>query len=322
MNIEIILSDKSILKLEPGLPPDFKGPFLRGATNFWGRLGFTEIILQQLTGLHYFIRFTTGRIKDKIVFEDVKRSFGLKADFIQKNEVWKNVKSIGKFHLRKDQFICYFTSERQSTLIFGKQEAFQTIDFFYAPKMLKELIPFFPELAKYLKGATPKILNGKGGWVTLTMKDLTNQILNCSYDEKTRPFYYDLKVRELLYQLLEFSFKKKLKLYSFTPFEVARIHEARKILENHIDKKPPSLKSLSKQVALNEFKLKTGFRKYFKAGIFEWLMQQKMQEAKNLLLNSNKPIKEIAALIGYPRTTNFITAFRREFGYTPGSLRR
>lgn len=79
---------------------------------------------------------------------------------------------------------------------------------------------------------------------------------------------------------------------------------------------------LARQVALNEFKLKTGFRKYFDSGIFEWLMEQKMQQAKKLILNTNKPVKEISAMVGYPRTTNFITAFRRQFGVTPGALRR
>jgi AraC-like DNA-binding protein len=34
------------------------------------------------------------------------------------------------------------------------------------------------------------------------------------------------------------------------------------------------------------------------------------------------PIKQICVLTGYARMTNFITAFRKKFGYTPGSLRR
>jgi AraC-like DNA-binding protein len=41
-----------------------------------------------------------------------------------------------------------------------------------------------------------------------------------------------------------------------------------------------------------------------------------------LLLTTNKPIKDICSSVGYPRITNFITAFRRRFGVTPGSLRR
>lgn len=322
MNIELTLSNDSILEFQPGLPPDYNGPLLRGSTAISAKTNLAEIILQQLTGIDYYIRLSTGRLLKKISAKGWTSQYGLYSNFILKNEARKELNSIGKFHLRKNQYICYLTKETDCSVLFGKDEDFSTIDFFYSPKLLQELVPFFPELKQLLRESPQTILNGKGGWSIPSMKEITNQILDCPYDESTRQFYYDLKVRELLYQLLETSFKRDIKSYHFTPFETARIHEARTILENHIDKKPPSIKNLSKQVALNEFKLKSGFRKYFHSGIFEWLMEQKMQHAKQLILNSNKPIKEIASLVGYPRTTNFITAFRRQFGVTPGALRR
>jgi len=322
MNIELTLSNDSILEFQPGLPPDYNGPLLRGSTAVSAKTNIAEVVLQQLTGVDYFIRLSSGRLPKKIFAKGWAAQYGLYSNFILKNDARKELNSIGKFHLRKDQYICYLTKETNCNVLFDKNEDFRILDFFYSPKLLEELVPFFPELEQLLQNSPQTILNGKGGWSIPSMKEIMNQILDCPYDEKTRQFYYDIKVRELLYQILETSFKRDVKSYHFTPFETARIHEARTILENHIDKKPPSIKSLSKQVALNEFKLKTGFRKYFNSGIFEWLLEQKMQQAKNLILNTNKPIKEIASLIGYPRTTNFITAFRRQFGATPGSLRR
>jgi len=322
MNIELTLPNDSILEFQPGLPTDYKGPLLRGSTAVSAKTNLAEIVLQQLNGVNYFIRLSTGKFLKKISAKGWAEQYGLYSNFILKNEARKELGTIGKFHLRKDQYICYLTKETTCSVLFGKNEDFRTIDFFYSPKLLKELVPFFPELRQLLQDVSQTILNGKGGWSIPSMKEITNQILDCPYDETTRQFYYDIKVRELLYQLLESSFRRDTKSYSFTPFEISRIHEARSILEQSIDKKPPSIKSLSRQVALNEFKLKTGFRKYFKSGIFEWLMEQKMQQAKQLILNTNKPIKEIASLVGYPRTTNFITAFRRQFGVTPGALRR
>jgi AraC-like DNA-binding protein len=154
------------------------------------------------------------------------------------------------------------------------------------------------------------------------MKEIMNQLLETPYDDATRQFYFDLKVRELLYQMLQNAYKRKPTELSYTPWEVAKIHNARTILESYISQKPPTIKSLAKQVALNEFKLKAGFRQYFNVSIFEWLMEQKMQYAKYLLLNSNRPVKDICVMVGYPFTTNFITAFRKRFAMTPGSLRR
>lgn len=322
MNIELTLPNDSILPFQPGLPPGFKGPFLRGSTAMAAKTNLAEIVLQQLNGVNYFIRLSTGRFLKKISAKGWAAQYGLYSNFILKNEARKELATIGKFHLRKDQYICYLTKETTCSVLFEKNEDFRTIDFFYSPKLLQELVPFFPELKRLLQEAPQTILTGKGGWSIPSMKEITNQIIDCPYDETTRQFYYDLKVRELLFQLLEKSFRRNIKSYNFTPFEISRIHEARTILEKYIDRKPITIRSLSKQVALNEFKLKSGFRKYFNAGIFEWLMEQKMQRARQLLLNTNKPIKEIASLVGYPRTTNFITAFRRQFGVTPGALRR
>jgi AraC-like DNA-binding protein len=322
MNIELTLSNNSILDFLPGLPSDYRGPILRGAISVAVKTNLAEIVLQQLTGENYFIRLSAGRVLKKISAKGWIDKYGLYGNFMLKNNARKVINAVGKCHLRKDQYICYLANETDCSIQFEKNEEFRIIDFFYSPKLLEELVPFFPELKSLLKESPQTILNGKGGWAIPSIKEITNQILDCPYDETTRQFYYDLKVRELLYQLLEVSFKRNIRSYSFTPFEIARIHEARTILEKHIDKKPPSIRSLSRQVALNEFKLKTGFKKYFNSGIFEWLMEQKMQQAKQLILNTNKPIKEIASMIGYPRTTNFITAFRRQFGLTPGSLRR
>jgi AraC-like DNA-binding protein len=322
MDIELSLPNNSILEFQPGLPLDYKGAILRGANAVSVKTNLAEIVLQKLVGENYFIRLSTGRLLKKLTVKNWGSQFGLYSNFVLKNEARKEINTLGKFHLRKDQYLSFFTHKVNCKVYFEKTEDFKTLDIFYSPKLLEELVPFFPELKPLLAECPQTILGGKGGWSIPSMKEITNQILDCDYDEATRQFYYDIKVSELLFQLLNTSFKTNHKTHYFTPFETARIHEARNILEKYIDKKPPSIRSLSKQVAINEFKLKSGFRKYFHSGIFEWLMEQKMQHARQLILNSNKPIKEIASLVGYPRTTNFITAFRRKFGATPGALRR
>jgi AraC-like DNA-binding protein len=129
-------------------------------------------------------------------------------------------------------------------------------------------------------------------------------------------------VKELLFLLLGISFNPDKIQQRFTPFEVARVHQVKDILESYLAKKPPTLKELSNQSGLNQFKLKLGFRKYFNMNVFDWLQYRKMEKAKELLLHTNRPIKEIGALVGYPLTTNFTTAFRKHFGITPGQIRR
>lgn len=323
MAIELTLSDGGgLLEFQPGLPADYNGPILRGAIGLSAKTNTGQIIIQELAGDQYSIRFSIARFFKKITATGNIKKQGLYSYFMLKNGLRKEFDSIGKIHLRQDQYSCFFTDPTVCKAKFEKNIEYRAIDLFYTAKLLEELLPFFPELKDVLTASSSVMLPEKKCWTLPSMQEITNQLLNCPYDQATRQFYFDLKVRELLYQMLENAYKKKTGVQSFTPWETARIHDARSILEKYISKKPPTIRSLSKQVALNEFKLKTGFRQYFNAGIFEWLMEEKMQHAKHLLLTTNKPIKDICSLVGYPRTTNFITAFRRRFGMTPGSIRR
>lgn len=321
MAIELTLTNGQSIELTPGLPSDYAGPVIRGSTAIGAKTSLAELVVQELTDDEYSIRLSIGKFFKRVTGVGNIHKHGLQSCFMLKNGLRKEIATIGKVHVRQDQYTCFFTEATSFKIKFEKDLEYKALDIFYSPKLLEELLPFFPEVKDVL--ASPaSILTGKTCWSLPSMKEITNQLLNCPYDESTRQFYFDLKVRELLYQMLENANRQKSKEYHFTPWEVSKIHEAKTILQDHIAKKPPSIRSLSKQVALNELKLKKGFKQYFNASMFDWLMDQKMQHAKHLILTTNKPIKDICTLTGYPRMTNFITAFRKCFGYTPGSLRR
>lgn len=322
MPTDILLSNGEYLSFQPGLPHDYNGPLLQGANRFNSQSNVGYVTMQELQNAQYSIRFYTGRLRNKISASANINTRGLYSYFMLKNSVRKTIQSIGKMHLRQDQYSFYFTDQTYCKLLPVKESEFRILDVFYSQELLSELIPIFPDLEHISNIASSRLPNERTCWALPSMIEITQEILNCPFDSGTSRFYFDLKVRELLYHLLEQAYHRKPSDLKFTPWEIARIHEAKNILRQHISQKPPSIKSLARQVALNEFKLKAGFRQYFHSGLFEWLLEQKMQKAKELLRETNQPIKTICTLVGYPRTTNFITAFKRRFGLTPGSLRR
>jgi len=322
MPIDLTLSNQPPLEFQPGFPTHYKGPVLHGAVASYAKTNIADIVIQELIGEDYSLRFSIGKLFSKITAEGIIRKRGLYSYFQLKNSARKEIKGIGKVHVRTNHYCCFFTDPTTCTARFEKNNEIRSFDVFYSPKLLEELLPYFPELKEVLLTNSSILLLTKPCWTLPSMKEITTHILDCAYDDSTRQFYFDLKVRELLYQLLQNAFKRKPSKRIYTPWETAKIHDAKAILETYISKKPPSIRSLARQVALNEFKLKDGFKKYFGCGIFEWLMEQRMQHAKHLLLTTNKPVKTICGMVGYPRTTNFITAFKRRFGMTPGSLRR
>lgn len=205
---------------------------------------------------------------------------------------------------------------------FEKNIEYRTFDVFYSPLLYHQLIPFFPELNSLERDNQPKQLVDNPCFITPVMRDIARQIIECPFDERTQQFYFDLKVREYLLLMLEYTYHRTPSRYQFTPYETACIIKARKLLLEDLSKKPLSLRMLAKAVAINEFKLKAGFKQLFGTSVFDCLQEARMQKARELVLSTNEPLKQICVLTGYPRMTNFITAFRKRFGYTPGSLRR
>lgn len=304
------------------MPAAFKGPLLKGATCSSTHTPLVEITQQKLVGEGYSICLFLGNFLKRMSTTGWIHTEGMYNISMLKNSNRKNLKGQPKIHIREDQYASFYTQPTAYTTLIEEHKEFRMLALFYSPQLLQELTPYFPELKSIIGSGLTTMITRKPFWIPFSSKEIINQILNYPYNESSRQFYFDLKVRELLYQILESSFNRKGTDLHFTPWEVSKIHKAKDILKEHIAKKPPSIRELSKLVALNEYKLKRGFHQYFNAGMAQWVQEQKMQHSKELILNTNRPIKEICALVGYPLTTNFITAFRKHFGMTPSELRR
>ncbi|RXJ57654.1 helix-turn-helix domain-containing protein [Candidatus Marinarcus aquaticus] len=100
-----------------------------------------------------------------------------------------------------------------------------------------------------------------------------------------------------------------------TQEDIAALHKAKEIILN--SKEFPDILTLSKKVALNEFKLKYGFKKLFHTTPGNMILHQKMLYAKKLLQNSELSINEISNFVGYKHQQSFTTAFVRYFKVRP-----
>ncbi len=320
--MELTLSNGNLLEFQDGLPVHFPGPFLRGAISYQAKSNLSELVVQELREDCYSIRYVIGRFLKKIDARGWIHSSGIYSLFMLKGASRKQIGSIGKLHIRQDQFGCFYSEATSFVAVFDKSKEFHVLDLFFSPVLLEEVYPYFDGLKKTVEQESGYLFPGIPGWTLPGMQEIIGQILDCRFDAPTRKFYFDLKVRELLFEMLDFSYRSAKDKTVYSSSDSYRIHQSRDILAGFIDKKPPALKWLCKEVGLNEFKLKQGFRQYFHSSIFDWLYERKMMRARELLLTTNRPIKEIAALVGYPRSTNFTTAFRRKFGVTPGSMRR
>lgn len=80
---------------------------------------------------------------------------------------------------------------------------------------------------------------------------------------------------------------------------------------------PLSLGELSRRAGLNEFKLKSGFRKVFNNTVFGYLSEHRLSEAQRLIRTGGRSFTEIADDLGYSSLQHFSNAFRKKYGCSP-----
>jgi AraC family transcriptional regulator, transcriptional activator of the genes for pyochelin and ferripyochelin receptors len=103
-----------------------------------------------------------------------------------------------------------------------------------------------------------------------------------------------------------------------TEAQIHHIHD--ELLQ--LDGKVPSLNELSARYGMPGRKLKDGFLKIYGKSLFSYISEVRLNEAHTRLLHTDMPMKIIAKNLGYSHVNHFISAFGKQFGYSPGSLRK
>src|SRR5580765_5683548 len=110
MAIDLTLTNGSgQLELEKGLPAEYNGDVLRGSIAVFAKTNIGQITLQELEGEGYSIRLGVAKFFKNIIATGNINVQGLYSYFMLKNGIRKEFKTIGKIHLRQDQYSCFFT---------------------------------------------------------------------------------------------------------------------------------------------------------------------------------------------------------------------
>ena len=84
---------------------------------------------------------------------------------------------------------------------------------------------------------------------------------------------------------------------------------------------PPTIEALAREVGLSQRRLSEAFRAATGVTILEWLLEQKLLLACQLLVEGALSLKEISFRIGYAHRSSFAEAFAKRFGVSPSQYR-
>jgi AraC family transcriptional regulator, transcriptional activator of the genes for pyochelin and ferripyochelin receptors len=160
--------------------------------------------------------------------------------------------------------------------------------------------------------------------ITPQMHQILQQILHCPYQGLLRKMYLQGKAWDLLTLSFEPFLPKKIATSQsklLKPSEIEKIHQAKDILLRNLNN-PPSLIDLARQANVNDFALKQGFKQVFGTTVFRYLHDYRLQIARQLLVNSDLRIEEIARQVGFVNRGYFAKVFRQKFELNPKEYRQ
>lgn len=159
--------------------------------------------------------------------------------------------------------------------------------------------------------------------ITPAMQLALQQLLQCPHHSITKQLYLESKSLELvalaLEQMVDRLADPEPTLQPAPPLrsdDVERLYQARNILQRNLEN-PPSLATLARQVGLNDYKLKSGFRQVFNTTVFGYLRDCRLEQAQQLLAARQMSVTEVCNTVGYASLSSFNAAFRKKFGCNP-----
>ncbi len=180
---------------------------------------------------------------------------------------------------------------------------------------LEEMAPFAEKLAK----GEPFVLHAPVQGLTNELKYFFDSFWARTLPPNVGRLYFESRVMELLAHQCHLLLEAPVRQPDIGKADLEKIYHARDIILRNLYS-PPSLAELSRQVCLNEFKLKKYFRQVFGLSVFALVQEERLKRAKQLIFEGEKNISAIAYELGYAHPQHFQRAFKQRFGVTPGSL--
>jgi AraC family transcriptional activator of pyochelin receptor len=100
-----------------------------------------------------------------------------------------------------------------------------------------------------------------------------------------------------------------------------KLHLLKSYIDTHFTQ-DLTLTQLSRYCALNEFKVKRGFKQLFDTTVFGYVRKKRMEHAKYLLQKRGCTVNETATILGYEQPHNFSAAFKHFTGAAPSHFQR
>lgn len=246
--------------------------------------------------------------------------------FILKNDLRYSIPGLGEGFAMRHQYnmayipagteCSYTLKARKDYMVFT---ALLRVDFLEKWKVLQRFDPF----RKGIDANTPVLLTSSNAFATADMLAMVNEIFNTSHEGLVK-MYRHTRLLDLLRMATEHillsSAHKLYKPVSVRERDMEKIQEVKQYVEQNLAR-IHSVEDVANGVGLRVFRLKSVFRRAYGSTLFDYITEERMKKAMDLLIDPETSVRHVSAKVGYRNQANFTVAFRRHYGYPPSATR-
>jgi len=279
--------------------------------------------MQEVVNIAEGIRIvkTINQTDRAVKFDTNIRKLNIQLHFSLSGETdFRIIKGTHRIHLNKELNSLFYFNPRSIIPIDAIiQPNSQLISILFSLNALHQLLDEFEiDFSFFTTKSSQKKLYKKR-IMTPNEAIVVNQMFKRKKESKFDGIYLKAKVMELL----SYYFDEKVikNIDNACPNlrddrNVAKIKKARQLIIEQINE-PPTVEALADEVKLSINILKKGFKKIYGDPIYKYLLNYKLELARQLLLSGKYSVKEVSYEMGYSTPTHFIVAFKKKFGITP-----
>lgn len=201
-----------------------------------------------------------------------------------------------------------------------RRRSYSFLDITFSTEYLRKWERAFPSIGKVLKLASKGTPLLEHFTIPAKQEGTINRIINLETVSVTNAMVkIKREINELLFILFDL-YERTASSLALKPGDVEKIQAVRDMLIENIQDRI-SIRKLAQHAGMNEFKLKHGFKKVMGMPVHRFQIEERMKKAKDILEQGDRPINEIAVMVGYRNLSSFSAAFKKRFGYPPSAIK-
>lgn len=324
MEIEIDLRQYPDTAYSHELPPPYEGLQLPYAKTLFISGAFGDFISQEIAGENYSISFFQGFIKKPVHIHYQPTEIEVAFHFMLKGEVDLSLIGIpSSKKILEDTYQLLIFPPVKDVVQFlpGK---YNSVHLNLQPAIMSTVASKHP----HLKEAWQKMKNGKKESIlqpavpiTPHIRNLLDKILWCELGPGKRDLYIQSKLSEIILLYI---------------IEMELLDDKEKIMDNRYEQMtqkalfyitenldgPLTVPMIAQEVGVMPNTLERAFKKVHQQSVGIFIQEQRMNRAKELLVDTKFSIADIAYMVGFTDPTYFSVVFKKHFTVPPSAFRK